>query len=87
MLGASTDVGNVSHVLPTIQPLFSINTDAWNHTPAFREAAGTEDAHHAALNVAKVLSFIALDLFRSRELIEDVKKEYRTTFSKSEDQK
>lgn len=36
--GASTDVGNVSHVLPTLHPTYSIGP-VKPHTPAFAEAA------------------------------------------------
>jgi metal-dependent amidase/aminoacylase/carboxypeptidase family protein len=40
----STDMGNVSHVVPSIHPLFAIGTKAANHTRAFTEAAGMNDA-------------------------------------------
>ena len=37
---SSTDMGNVSHVLPTIHPCFYIGTDACCHTRAFTGEAG-----------------------------------------------
>ena len=36
----STDMGNVSYVVPSIHPEFYIGTDAVNHTREFTEAAG-----------------------------------------------
>lgn len=39
-LGGSTDMGNVSFVVPSIHPMFAINTDAPNHSREFTKAAG-----------------------------------------------
>ena len=36
----STDMGNVSHVVPSIHPMFDIGTTAANHTRDFTTAAG-----------------------------------------------
>ena len=36
----STDMGNVSYVVPSIHPMFYIGTDAVNHTRGFTEASG-----------------------------------------------
>ena len=38
--GSSTDMGNVSHTVLSIQPLFAIETTAVNHTKEFAVAAG-----------------------------------------------
>lgn len=38
--GGSTDMGNVSHVVPSIHPKFFIGTDAALHTREFAAAAG-----------------------------------------------
>ena len=37
---ASTDMGNVSHVVPSIHPLYGIPTEDVNHTHPFTDAAG-----------------------------------------------
>ena len=37
----STDMGNVSHVVPSIHPMFYIGGDAANHTRDFTGIAGT----------------------------------------------
>ena len=36
----STDMGNVSHIVPSIHPIYNIG-DAFNHTREFTDAAGT----------------------------------------------
>ncbi len=42
---ASTDMGNVSHVVPSIHPMFYIGSTAVNHTRPFTEAAGNKIQH------------------------------------------
>ncbi len=37
---ASTDMGNVSYVVPSIHPTFYMGSQAFNHTRSFTEAAG-----------------------------------------------
>ena len=39
-IGVSTDMGNVSHVVPCLQPFFRLNTSAANHSRPFADAAG-----------------------------------------------
>ncbi len=41
----STDMGNVSQVVPCINPCFDIGTRAPHYSVAFHEAAGTNEAH------------------------------------------
>ena len=38
--GGSTDMGNVSHVVPSIHPKFYIGTTVSNHSKGFTVAAG-----------------------------------------------
>ena len=54
----STDMGNVSHVVPSIHPLFAIGTAAANHTRAFTEAAGIHQGHNSELVLPSVVSYI-----------------------------
>ena len=37
---ASTDMGNVSHLVPSIHPTFNIGSTALNHTYSFTVASG-----------------------------------------------
>ncbi len=58
----STDMGNVSYVVPSIHPVFGIPAAAGNHTPEFAEAAATPAAHDAMIVAAKAMAITALDL-------------------------
>ena len=58
----STDMGNVSKVVPSIHPFYDIQTNAANHTKEFREAAGKPEAHEMTLIQAKILVHTALDV-------------------------
>ncbi|XP_065291302.1 uncharacterized protein [Dermacentor albipictus] len=74
----STDVGNVSYVLPAMHPSFDIGTPSMPHTKAFAEAAATDGAHRAALRVAEALALTALDLMSDAGLMERVRSDFAT---------
>lgn len=44
-IGGSTDMGNVSHVVPSIHPFFSVSDSAVIHTREFQTAAGDADVN------------------------------------------
>ncbi|TPX40179.1 hypothetical protein SeLEV6574_g06748 [Synchytrium endobioticum] len=54
----STDMGNVTHVVPGIHPIFDIGCEAGIHTEDFREHAKTDQAHAAAFRCARVLAMV-----------------------------
>ena len=56
-------MGNVSHVVPSIHPMFAIETAGGNHTPEFTAAAATPEAHEAMLTAATAMALTAHDLF------------------------
>ncbi|MCE5284452.1 MAG: amidohydrolase [Pelosinus sp.] len=58
----STDVGNVSHCVPTIHPDISIGLSLEAHTPQFALAAGSEYAQQRLLIGAKAMAMTAIDL-------------------------
>ncbi len=58
----STDVGNVSHVVPTIHPDLSIGCNLSAHTPEFASATGSEFAQQRLLVGAKAMVMTAIDL-------------------------
>jgi amidohydrolase len=74
----SSDVGNVSRLVPTIQPLVAIAPEeVLIHSPRFAEAAATEDALQILLDAAKAMAMTATDLLASLELVEKVRAEFR----------
>ena len=76
--GASTDMGNVSYVVPTIHPMFGIPSDPMNanHTAPFTEAAATEEAHERTIRVAKAMARAAYDLINEPELLAQTKADF-----------
>ena len=74
----STDVGNVSQLVPTIQPLVSVApADVLIHTPQFAEVAATEDALRRLLEAGKAMAMTAVDLLASPETLAGVREEFR----------
>lgn len=73
----STDVGNVSQVIPVIQPHISItNTPVAGHSEEMKAAARSEKGLASVLLGAKVLGFTALDLLEDSLLLTSIKKEH-----------
>jgi len=75
----STDVGNVSQVVPTIQPTIALTDrpEIVCHTAAFAEAAGGPDGERALLVAAKALAMTAFDLFVDPTALRQVQQEFR----------
>jgi amidohydrolase len=74
----SSDVGNVSRLVPTIQPQVAIASEEVQiHSPQFAEAAATEDALRCFLDAAKAMAMTATDLLASPETLKDVQAEFR----------
>ena len=76
-MAGSTDFGNVSHVVPSIHPMFAIETTAGNHSPEFTQAAATPEAHAAMLTAATALALTALDLYANPERLNAARHAFR----------
>jgi hypothetical protein len=77
LMNFSTDVGNVSQLLPTIQPLVSIAPgNVMIHTPEFGEAAATDEALRLILDAARAMAMTATDLLSSPEIAAGVRGEF-----------
>ncbi|KAH6939535.1 hypothetical protein HPB50_019217 [Hyalomma asiaticum] len=74
--GSSSDASNVSHRLPTIHPVYRIESVAFNHTQEFCHVAGTRRAQETALLIGKVLALTAFDLLCDPDLLACAKKEF-----------
>ncbi len=74
----SSDVGNVSQVVPTIQPMLQIcPREITNHMVAFAEAAVSERGHRAMGLAAKAMAMTAIDLALDAAALEGVAAEFR----------
>lgn len=62
-VGAATDMGNVSHVVPAIHPMLGLDcAPAINHQPEFTAACITPTADRAVIDGAIAMAWTAADL-------------------------
>lgn len=73
LAAGSTDMGNISHAVPSIHPVYSIATTAGNHTHEFTAATGSEIAQPPTLRAAKCMAMTTLEVLCNPELLERVK--------------
>jgi len=69
------DMANVSHLMPTLRPMFYIGKDVEVGTPEFKAAAGTESAHLNAIACAKALAYTALDMMHCPRTLDAARQE------------
>ncbi|MFQ5879918.1 MAG: M20 family metallopeptidase [Dehalococcoidia bacterium] len=75
----STDMGNVSAIVPAIHPTISIAPpDIPIHTEEFREIAASEAGHQGLLDSAKVLAMTAVDVLTDAELRQRMWEEFQS---------
>ena len=74
---ASTDMGNVSHIKPSIHPLFKIKTTGPNHTHEFTEGTGLPENQLPTLNSAKSMAMTVIDVMCKQNLMEAIKKDFQ----------
>ncbi|XP_030840445.1 peptidase M20 domain-containing protein 2 [Strongylocentrotus purpuratus] len=74
----STDMGNVSYVVPSIHPMYDIGTMAANHSRPFTAAAGAAAAQPPTLVQAKSLALTALEVMKpgNEEVLANIKKDF-----------
>lgn len=78
----SSDVGNVSQVLPTIQPLVQIAPDGTPiHSRAFEAAAASGLARDGMLTAAKTMAMTVYDLLADPPLLDGARREFETRSS------
>ncbi|CAH1225226.1 PM20D2 [Branchiostoma lanceolatum] len=76
-ISGSTDMGNVTHVVPGIHPMFALPTDASIHSRHFTEEAGTLEAQPYALNQARALAMTAVDVICQSQLMDTIREEFK----------
>ncbi|MEX0683772.1 MAG: M20 family metallopeptidase [Dehalococcoidia bacterium] len=75
----SSDMGNVSWVVPSIHPTFRIGAFALNHTAAFTEVAATDAAHDNMIEVAQALAMTGVDIALAPALVENARNDFAAT--------
>jgi len=75
----SSDIGNLSQVIPTIHPEFAIGKrSVVNHSPEFAKAAVSKFGVDMMIKMTKTIAMTALDIFSSPEKVKEIKSEFRT---------
>ena len=76
----STDMGDVSYVVPSIHPMIQAAPDGTPiHTPAFAEAAASPSGDQAVVDGAKILAWTVLDLWCLPDAVDAAKRDFDRT--------
>lgn len=79
----SSDVGNVSQVIPTIQPTVSISDEyIAGHSIEFKAAARSEKGLNSIAIAAELLAKTALDLIEEPALLEKIKADHQASLAR-----
>lgn len=75
---ASTDMGNVSHYVPSFHGAIGIKCSPGVaiHSPQFTAAAGTREAHAAALYAGKGMAMMAIRLLLDTVLADNARADF-----------
>jgi amidohydrolase len=83
--GGSTDMGNVSQIVPAIHAYIKIvGEGVGGHTNEFRQASVAPMGHEGLIHAAKGMAMTAIDLLSNPELMARVKKEFDETVEKQQ---
>ena len=78
--GGSTDMGNVSLVVPSIHPSIAISSqEVPAHTSEFAAAAGSNEGMKAMIVGGKALAMTAADVIGRSEFLARIKEEFNNT--------
>lgn len=72
----STDMGNVSHVVPSIHPMIKIGTGEVYHTRDFTSITNLPASHETALLFAEAMAHTCIDVLTNRDVWQAVKLEF-----------
>ena len=74
----STDQGNVSYVVPSFHGGYAIPCapDAFNHTPAFTQAAGSEDAYLRTVDTSKGMALAGWRVLSEKDVVGRIWKDF-----------
>ncbi|KAH7982066.1 hypothetical protein HPB52_002861 [Rhipicephalus sanguineus] len=66
---ASSDMGDVCHTVPSIHPIYRIDSAGPNHTKEFTDAAGHPSAQPPTLVAAKAMALASLDILLNPDVL------------------
>ncbi|KAM5350022.1 hypothetical protein ACJ41O_006527 [Fusarium nematophilum] len=81
---ASTDMGNVSYLVPSFHGAFPIPTppDVSMHNSKFAACAGTKEAHQSAIRCAKGMAMLAIRVLTEDGLARQARRDFEKTSEK-----
>lgn len=72
--GGSTDMGNISYLVPSIHPMVQVAPSGVSlHSAAFADYTKGEEASKAIVDGAKIMAMTAIDMWTSNSLQQEVK--------------
>ena len=74
----STDMGNVSQVVPSIHPYIKIGDELIGHTVEFRDATMSKKGHQALIKAAQAMALTGYDILNDNELLEEIVEEFQS---------
>ena len=76
----SSDIGNVSEVVPSIHPMVAIASPPVSlHSTEFASAAASEAGHQGLLDAAKAIAMTVVDIIGRPGVLEKIKQEFRSS--------
>jgi amidohydrolase len=73
----STDMGNVSQLVPAIHPLVAVAPfDVFMHSPQFAQSAASDGAFRSILDAAKAMAMTVVDILSDREALAGIQEEF-----------
>jgi len=73
----STDMGNVSQVVPSIHPTIAIaSSEVFIHTQEFASAAASEAGHEGLMDAAKAMAMTVVDILGQPGILDKIKQEF-----------
>ena len=80
----STDMGNVSYLVPSIHPMIAVAPHGVPiHTPDFATHARSETGDQGVIDGAKIMAMTIIDLWADKQTIEVAQDEFRTAIEAS----
>ena len=81
-ISASSDMGSISHVVPTIHPNYHIGAGEVNHTRKFNSITNTPEAHAQTLVAAKAMAYTCIDVVTTDGALQEVKRSFEESMAK-----
>ena len=78
----STDMGNVSYVVPSIHPMIKVAPGTPIHTPEFERHAASETGDAAVVDGAVAMAWTVADLWLGDGLLDAVRREFEATVAR-----